>query len=150
MMDKFNFLLGDWDLDYLVPKSIYSEATTGSGTGTFKRALDNKYVYFDYTSDVNAQILHAHGIFVWDEKSKFYRYWWFESSGSFMTATCNFINDKILFLQWHNSLLMQTFTQINNNKIVLRMEHPNSDGKYDLVLQVTFNKMTKSDIGRKG
>jgi hypothetical protein len=140
MMHKFDFLLGEWNLVYLVPKSIFSEAAKGSGTGTFKRALEDKYVYFDYTSNVNAKILHAHAIFGWDEKSKIIRYWWFESSGSFMTASCNFVSDKILFMQWHHSLLMQTFTQVEKDQVVLRMEHPNSDGRYDLVLQVTLNK----------
>lgn len=77
MMEKFDFLLGDWNLEYRVPKSAFSEAATGSGTGTFKRALDNKYVYFDYSASVGGQKAQAHAIFAWDEKSKIYRYWWF-------------------------------------------------------------------------
>jgi hypothetical protein len=46
-MEKFDFLLGNWNREYRVPKSAFSEADTGSGTGTFKRALDDRYVYFD-------------------------------------------------------------------------------------------------------
>jgi hypothetical protein len=46
-MEKFDFLLDSWNLEYRVPKSAFSEADTGSGTVTFKRALDDKYVYFD-------------------------------------------------------------------------------------------------------
>lgn len=53
MMKKFNFSLGNWSLEYKVPKSAFSEATKGIGTGTIKRALDDKYVYFDYLSTVN-------------------------------------------------------------------------------------------------
>ena len=53
MIEKFNFLLGNWDMEYNVPKSAFSEAISGTGNGTFKRALDNKYVYFDYSSLVN-------------------------------------------------------------------------------------------------
>jgi len=55
MMEKFDFLIGDWNLEYRVPKSGFSEAATGSGSGTLKRALDDKYVYFDYSSSVNGQ-----------------------------------------------------------------------------------------------
>lgn len=38
----------------------------------------------------------AKGIFAWDEKIKMFRCWWFENSGSFQSATCNFINDNTL------------------------------------------------------
>ena len=48
-MEKFEFLLGDWDLEYRIPKSSMSQADTGTGSGTFKRFLDDKYVTFDYS-----------------------------------------------------------------------------------------------------
>ena len=48
-MARLDFLLGDWNLAYTVPRSRFSEAGTGTGTGTFRRALHDKYVYFDYT-----------------------------------------------------------------------------------------------------
>jgi hypothetical protein len=35
MMEKFDLLLGHWTLEYRVPKSVFSEAMTGAGTGTF-------------------------------------------------------------------------------------------------------------------
>ena len=41
-MEKFEFLLGDWDLEYRIPKSSMSQADTGTGSGTFKRFLDDK------------------------------------------------------------------------------------------------------------
>jgi hypothetical protein len=47
-MEKFEFLLGNWNMEYKIPKSSFSEETTGSGYGTFKKALDDKYVLFDY------------------------------------------------------------------------------------------------------
>ncbi len=140
MMEKFDFLIGDWNLEYKVPKSNFSKAATGSGVGTFRRALNDKYVYFDYSSLIGGQIGEAHAIFAWDEKAKVYRYWWFESSGNFLTATCNFVSDDILFLNWHDSLLKQTFKKINQNKVVLRMEHPNSEGEYELILEVIFTR----------
>ena len=103
-MEKFNFLLGDWDLEYRVPKSSIHEAATGIGSGTMKRALNDKFVIFDYVASLDDPEDKAHGIFVKDEKAGFYRYWWFESSGAFMQASCDFVNDKTLAMNWHNSL----------------------------------------------
>lgn len=143
VMQKLDFLLGDWNLEYRVPKSAFSEAATGAGTGTFKRALDDRYVCFDYSTSLTTGQTGAHGIFGWDEKAKIYRYWWFESSGNFSTATCNFVNDETLFLSWHDTLLIQTFTKEGPNKVILRMEHPDSEGKYELVLEVIFTRRRK-------
>lgn len=145
VMDKFDFLLGDWNLEYRVPKSAYSEAAKGIGTGTFKRALDDRYVYFDYTASLTtgkevAKKGGAHGIFAWDEKANAYRYWWFECSGNFMEATCNFVNNETLFMNWHDTLIIQTFTKVSANKVILRMEHPVAQEKYELILEVIFTK----------
>ena len=63
MMKKFYFLPGNWDLEYHIRTSPFSEAATGSGTGTFKRTLDEKYVVFDYPCNINNQKGQAHGIF---------------------------------------------------------------------------------------
>ena len=140
-MEKFNFLLGNWNMEYNIPESPFSEkATTGNGQGTFKRVLDDKYVQFDYSSLTDNKEGKAHGIFAWDEKSKIYRYWWFESSGNFSTATCNFINDKTLFMNWHDTLLIQTFKAVSSDKMILRMENPNSKRTYELILEVIFTK----------
>lgn len=57
-----------------------------------------------------------------------------------MTATCNFINDDTLFLNWHNSLLIQAFKKIDNNTVELRMENPDKEGKFELVLEVIFRR----------
>ena len=145
VMDKFDFLLGTWNLEYKVPKSAFSERTTGTGIGTFKRALDNRYVYFDYKASLTAgkkaqKEGGAHGIFAWDEKANVYRYWWFESSGNFMEATCNFVNDETLFLNWHDTLITQTFAKVSANEVVLRMEHPVAKDKLELILEVIFKR----------
>jgi hypothetical protein len=141
MMKKFDFLLGDWTLEYRIPKSAFSEAMTGAGTGTFKRTLNDKYVCFDYSATFSTgDKAQAHAIFAWDDRKKIYRYWWFEDSGAFMTATCNFINDETLFLNWHDTLLIQTFTKQGPNKVILRMENPNSEGKYELILEIIFTR----------
>lgn len=39
-MEIFGFLLGDWNLEYHIPKSSMSEADTGMGSETFRRFLD--------------------------------------------------------------------------------------------------------------
>jgi hypothetical protein len=140
VMQKFEFLLGEWDMEYHIPKSAFSASDTGSGSGIFKRALDDKYVYFDYTCQFPSGSGAAHAVFVWDDKIKMYRYWWFENSGSFMTATCNFVNEDTLFLNWHNSLLIQTFKKADKNKVILRMEHPIAEGEFELVLEVIFTR----------
>ena len=137
MMTKFEFLLGNWNLEYKIPKSIFSEEGTDSGKGTFKRALKDKYVYFDYTTKSGGE---AHAIFAWDEKAKVYRFWWFENSGSFQTATCNFVNDETLMLNWHDTLLIQTLSKAGTDRLELRMEHPDDQGKYEPVLEVIFTR----------
>jgi hypothetical protein len=139
-MEKFEFLLGDWNLEYRVPKSTFSEAATGTGTGTFKRALKDKYVFFDYSCSLTIGQGQAHGIFAWDDKAKIYRYWWFEDSGSFLQATCNFIDDETLFLNWHDTLLTQTFTKAGPDKVILRMEQPCPRGKSELILEVILTR----------
>ncbi len=137
MMTKFEFLLGNWNLEYKILKSIFSQGGSDSGKGTFKRALKDKYVYFDYLTKSGGE---AHAIFAWDEKAKVYRFWWFENSGSFQTATCNFVNEETLLLNWHDTLLIQTFTKVDPDRVVLRMEHPDNQGKYEMVLEVIFTR----------
>ena len=139
-MEKFNFLLGSWDMESNIPKSSFSEAATGTGTGTFKRALDDKYIYFDYSSLMSDEKGEAHAIFAWDEKIKAYRFWWFENSGNFSQATCNFVNDNLLFMNWHDTLLKQTFEKISSEKVILKMENPNSEGEYEVIMEVIFTR----------
>lgn len=140
-MKKFDSFIGKWELEYNVPESIFGKADKGNGTGEFKRELNNKYVVFDYSSQLKTGKRSAHGIFARDEKINAYRYWWFEDSGCFMTATCNFVNDKILFMNWENSLFIQTFTVEGPNKIFLSMEYPSSEGKYIPVLEVVLKRI---------
>jgi hypothetical protein len=111
-MNKFEFLLGDWNLESRIPKSIFSEAGSDTGIGSFKRALNDKYVFFEYSSKSGGE---AKGIFAWDDKIKVYRYWWFENSGDYSAATCNFINDEVIAMNWHDSILVssQCYNVIN-------------------------------------
>ena len=132
-MVKFDFLIGTWHMEYTLPK--------GSGTGIFKRILDGKCVVFDYSACSPAgETGAAHGIFAWDQKAKSYRYWWFESSGSYSEATCNFMSDDLLLMSWHDSLFLQTFQKLDANTVALVMKKPNATAGYDPVLEVLFTK----------
>jgi len=139
-MDKFSFLLGTWKMKYKIPKGQFSSEDIGEGKGIFKRILNNRYVTFDYNAKLTTIEAAAHAIFAWDEKSKIYRYWWFEDSGESMKATCNFINENTLCLNWHNSLLVQTFHRAENGKIILQMKNPSNKNDYDIILEVVFTK----------
>jgi hypothetical protein len=136
-MDKFEFLLGNWILEYRIPESVFSAAGSDTGTGSFKRALNNKYVFFEYSTKSGGE---AKGIFAWDDKAKIYRYWWFENSGNFLTATCNFINDEILAMNWHDTVLIQTFVKEGPDRVILKMQYPAVPKGYNLVLEVIFTR----------
>ena len=139
-MKKFDFLIGDWKLKYTIPKSSFSEAGTSEGEGTFKRALKDKYVFFDYKSGLTPGPWEANGIFAKDDKHDIYRYWWFEDSGSFLTATCNFVNDTTLFMNWHDTLLIQTFELVEKDYVVLKMSQPVDEKNFELLLKVELLK----------
>jgi hypothetical protein len=136
-MDKLRFLLGNWNLEYRIPESIFSPAGSDSGTGSFSRALNEKYVTFEYSTASGSE---AKGIFAWDDRIKAYRYFWFENSGNFSAATCRFINDETLAMNWHDTLMVQTFVKEDKDKIVLRMNYPGKEGGYDLVMEVVFTR----------
>lgn len=143
-MERLCFFIGDWNLKYKVPKSRFSETATGTGTGTFRMALNDKYVYFDYSCSLTTGDGEAHGIFTWDKKLKLYRYWWFEDSGDFSEAAGDFIDDETLFLKWHGTSLIQTFKKIDSDKLILRMEHKSPKGKYESILEVVFTRKRRS------
>jgi hypothetical protein len=139
-MDKFKFLIGRWKLKYKVPGSKFSSEDIGEGEGEFKSILNNQYVTFDYHAKLSAGEASAHGIFAWDKKYKVYKYWWFEDSGEFMEAACDFINENKLFFNWHNSTLVQTFQQIENEKVISHMKYPTDKNDYKIVLEVVLTK----------
>lgn len=137
VMDKLGFLLGEWRLEYQIPKSRFADAGSDTGTGRFARALSDNYVFFDYSTESGST---AHGIFAWDTKAGMLRYWWFENSGNFSTANCQFLDDGVLAMNWHDNVLVQTFTKAGPDKIVLTMQAPVTDGTYQLVLEVIFTR----------
>ena len=62
------------------------------------------------------------------------------SCGSFDSATCNFINDVTLAMNWHGSLFVQTFVKETPDKVVLKMQYPAVNEGYECVLEVIFTK----------
>ena len=137
VMNRFSFLLGDWNLKYRIPKTIFSPAGTDSGTGSFRRALKGNFVFFEYSTASGSE---AQGIFAWDDKVKVYRYWWFENSGNFSTATCNFVNDDTLAMNWHDTLMVQTFIKDGSDEVVLKMQYPAEKEGYEIVMEVIFTR----------
>ena len=140
-MDKFDFFIGTWQLKSEIPKSKFSEPDSGEGRGEFKRILNDRYVAFDYQTEYSKSKGGAHGIFVWDNKNKIYNYWWYEDSGEFSQASCDFIDEKTLCLNWHNSLFVQTFQLKGNGNIELEMRYPKNKYEYDVVLKVILTKV---------
>ena len=141
-MNKFGFFLGDWNLEYRIPRSAFHEAASDSGTGSFKRILNENYVLFEYSTASGGE---AKGIFAWDDKGKIYRYWWFENSGSFLSATCNFVNDEMLAMNWHDTLLVQTFVKDGPDTIILEMKYPAGQGGYETILKVICTRKYAGD-----
>ena len=139
-MRKFDFLIGDWVLEYRVPRTRLHEAAKGTGSGTFRRILDGKFVSFDYESYIGGERGRAHAVFGRDSKSGVYRYWWFEDSGAFMTATCDFVDHKTLAISWHDTLLRQTFQKTGPAEVTLRLERPAKGGGSELVLEVLLKR----------
>jgi hypothetical protein len=136
-MERLGFLLGQWNLEYHIPQSRLAQAGTDVGTGTFARALNDSYVVFDYSTGAGGA---AHGLFAWDQKVSVLKYFWFENSGSFQTASCQFLDDGVLAMNWHDTVLVQTFTKIDHNKILLHMSTPTAHGSYELVLEVMMTR----------
>ena len=137
-ISKFDFLLGDWNMEYHIPKSKFSEEGTDSGSGTFRKILNDKFVQFEYSGQSGGA---AKGIFAWDEKLQAFRYSWFENSGSFATATCSFINNSKLAMNWHESLLIQTFSRESPDRVILTMSYPAEKSGYEVVLEVIFTRI---------
>jgi hypothetical protein len=137
-LEKFEFLLGSWNLEYRIPESNFSEARSDTGKGSFKKILSDKYILFEYSTGSGGE---AKGIFAWDDKIRAFRYWWFENSGSHATATCNFISDEILAMNWHDTLLVQTFEKESPDIVTLKMQHPSAHNRYDLIMEVIFTRI---------
>lgn len=65
---------------------------------------------------------------------------WNENSGSFLQATCNFINEETLLMHWQDTHLIQTFQKTGPDRAELKMKRPHTKGEYDPILEVIFTK----------
>lgn len=141
-MQKFDFLIGSWKLKYTIPASRFSEAGTGEGEGIFSRVLKDNYVVFDYRADLTTGSAQAHVIYAKDKEQDEYRCWWFEDTGNYETASCRFVDEKLLFLSWHGTSLIQTFQQTEKDHVVLTMSDAAKKDKYEMVLMVDMFKQS--------
>jgi L-rhamnose mutarotase len=140
-MDKFQFLLGTWRMDYKILKSRNILEDIGVGEGTFTSILNDRYVTFDYQVNLKTSQAAAHAIFAFDEDRKIYRYWWFEDSGKFMKAMGDFINKNKLMLIWEENQLVQTFHRLKNGNVILSMKNQSDINDHEIILEVLFTKM---------
>jgi hypothetical protein len=139
-MDKFQFLLGTWQMDYKILKSRNILEDIGRGEGTFRSILNNRYVTFDYHVNLKTSEAAAHAVFAFDEDRKIYRYWWFEDSGKFMKAMGDFINKNKLMLIWEENQLVQTFHRLKNGNVILSMINKSDMDNSEIILEVLFTK----------
>ena len=59
-LHNFEFLYGDWNLEYRIPKSNLSDSGTDTGIGSFRKILKDSYVLFEYSTKSGSE---AKGIF---------------------------------------------------------------------------------------
>jgi hypothetical protein len=43
-------------------------------------------------------------------------------------------------LNWHDTLLIQTFTKMAPEKVILMMEQPTSEGRYEPILEAVVTR----------
>lgn len=54
-INKLDFLMGEWELEYNITMSSFSEAKTDSGTGSLKKILNDQYLQFEYSTQSGAE-----------------------------------------------------------------------------------------------
>jgi hypothetical protein len=57
-----------------------------------------------------------------------------------MEATCDFLDENTLCLNWHDSILVQAFSRQEDEKMILEMRYPKDKTDYDIVLEVVLTK----------
>ena len=139
-MEKFDFLIGNWRLEYTIPESSFGAAGSGEGEGIFSRVLKDNYVIFDYKAVLTTGSAQAHVIYTKDKGGDGYRCWWFEDTGNYETASCNFPDENTLFLKWLNTPLIQSFKRVEENHVVLTMANQINEQKAEAILLVDMFK----------
>jgi len=137
-MRALSFMIGEWALDYSVTQRGQT-ARTIRGSGSLRYMFSAAYLTFDYRMLDRATgnlIGEAHAIFAWDEKAGQYRYYWFESSGSFHQATGVLRDARTLALEWQEIKCTQIFRSVSADAMYLEMRCP----EQDLLLRVDFTR----------
>ena len=137
-MRALSFMVGEWDLDYTVTQNGHATQTI-RGTGSLGFLFKATYLTFDYRmieKASGAMIAEAHAIFAWDKKAGKYRYYWFESSGSFHQATGVLRDARTLILEWQEINCTQVFRSLSAQSMYLEMRCP----EQDLLLRVDFTR----------
>ena len=137
-MRALSFMIGEWGLDYAVTQHGHTTRTI-RGNGSLRFLFSATYLAFDYQifdKTNGAMIAEAHGIFAWDTKAGQYRYYWFESSGSFHQATGVLLDAHILALEWQEIKCTQIFRSLSANAMYLEMRCP----EQGLLLRVDFTR----------
>jgi hypothetical protein len=138
-MRGLRFMVGEWELDYTVTQHGQTTKTI-CGTGSLRYLFDETYLTFDYRvqqKDTGKMIGEAHGIFGWDRKGGQYRYYWFESSGTFLQATAVLRDDHTLAMEWQGVNCTQIFRRVSADAMYLEMRCPDED----LLLRVDFSRI---------
>jgi hypothetical protein len=135
-----NFMIGDWELDYRVTQHGMTTRTI-CGTGSIRPLFDRTYLTFDYQvrqKERPEKIGEAHAIIAWDKKAGQYRYFWFESSGTFLQANGSLSDDHTLALEWQGVNCRQIFRRVDADAMYLEMQCPDEN----LILRVDFARIT--------
>jgi hypothetical protein len=139
-----SFMIGEWELDYTVTQRG-STTRTICGTGSIRPLFDTTYVTFDYQMRHKAtreKIGEAHAIIAWDKKAGQYRFFGFESSGTFLQANGCLSDDHTLALEWQGINCRQIFSCVDADAMYLEMQCSDED----LILRVDFAR--KTDAGQ--
>jgi hypothetical protein len=137
-MQALGFMVGEWNLDYTVEQGGKTSSDL-RGSGSLRYLFDGTYLSFDYdvqdkkTSDT---VGGAHAVFAWDSKAGEYRFYWFESSGTFLQATASLRDAETLFLQWQGNDCTQIFRRVGDDAMFLEMKCPGQA----LTLRVDFSR----------
>jgi len=139
-MRALSFMIGEWALDYTMTQHGQTTKTI-RGIGSLRYLFNATYITFDYRAlqkDTGEMIAEAHAIFAWDKKLGQYRYYWFESSGSFHQATGKLQDAHTLALEWHDIHCTQIFRRMSADAMYLEMRCPEAD----LLLRVDFSRLS--------
>ena len=146
-MRAVSFMVGEWELDYTATQRGQTTKTL-RGTGSMRYLFGETYLTFDYQmqqKDTGEAIGEAHAVLAWDAKAQQYRYYWFESSGTFLQATGVLADDHTLALEWSGVDCTQIFRRLSPEAMYLEMKCPTED----LFLRVDFSRIDRAAEAHK-